>query len=140
VESGRSHYFAEIEAIRSFLESAQQGRCRMFLIDELLSGTNTVERIAAARAVLESLSSNAQVLVTTHDVELQALLGERFELYHFREDPNVEGFFDYRLRPGRATGRNAIRLLARMGFPDDIVTKALDFAARAGNGGDSGDC
>jgi DNA mismatch repair ATPase MutS len=134
VESGRSHYFAEIEAIRSFLESARQGRCRVFLIDELLSGTNTVERIATARAVLESLCSNAQVLVTTHDVELQALLGERFELYHFREDPNVEGFFDYRLRSGRATERNAIRLLARMGFPDDIVTSALAFAARDGGG------
>jgi MutS-like protein len=134
VESGRSHYFAEVEAIRSFLESARQGQCRVFLIDELLSGTNTVERIATARAVLESLSSNAQVLVTTHDVELQALLGERFELYHFREDPNVEGFFDYRLRPGRATERNAIRLLARMGFPDDIVTGALSFAARDGGG------
>ena len=134
VESGRSHYFAEVEAIRSFLESARQGRCRVFLIDELLSGTNTVERIATARAVLESLSANAQVLVTTHDVELQALLGERFELYHFREDPNVEGFFDYRLRPGRATERNAIRLLARMGFPDEIVTSALTFAARDGGG------
>jgi len=134
VESGRSHYFAEVEAIRSFLESARQGRCRVFLIDELLSGTNTVERIATARAVLESLSSNAQVLVTTHDVELQALLGERFDLYHFREDPDVEGFFDYRLRPGRATERNAIRLLARMGFPDDIVTSALSFAACDGDG------
>ena len=134
VESGKSHYFAEIEAIRSFLESAQRGRCRVFLIDELLSGTNTVERIATARAVLDSLSSNAQVLVTTHDVELQALLGERFELFHFREDPNVEGFFDYRLRPGRATERNAIRLLARLGFPDDIVQSALNFAAREGGG------
>ena len=139
VESGRSHYFAEVEAIRSFLESARQGLCRVFLIDELLSGTNTVERIATARAVLESLSSNAQVLVTTHDVELQALLGERFDLYHFREDPDVEGFFDYRLRPGRATERNAIRLLARMGFPDDIVTSALTFAARDGDrDGDGG--
>jgi DNA mismatch repair ATPase MutS len=135
VESGRSHYFAEVEAIRSFLEGARQGRCRVFLIDELLSGTNAVERIATARAVLESLSSNAQVLVTTHDVELQALLGERFELYHFREDPSVEGFFDYRLRPGRATERNAIRLLARMGFPDDIVSSALSFAARDADGG-----
>jgi DNA mismatch repair ATPase MutS len=135
VESGRSHYFAEIEAIRSFLESARQGGCRVFLIDELLSGTNTVERIATARAVLDSLSSNAQVLVTTHDVELQSLLGERFELYHFREDPNVDGFFDYCLRPGRATERNAIRLLAGLGFPDDIVKSALEFAARDGDGG-----
>ena len=138
VESGRSHYFAEIEAILSFIDSARQGGSYVFLIDELFSGTNTVERIAAAQAVLKSISSNAQVLVTTHDVELQALLGERFELYHFREDPDVEGFFDYRLRPGRATERNAIRLLARMGFPDDVVNDALALSAGrlvpAGNG------
>ena len=100
----------------------------MFLIDELFSGTNTIERIAAARAVLESISSSATVLVTTHDVELQALLGERFDLYHFREDPDVEGFFDYRLRPGPTNERNAIRLLARLGFPDDIVRRALSFS------------
>ncbi|MEO8464008.1 MAG: hypothetical protein ABI640_01595 [Gammaproteobacteria bacterium] len=131
VESGRSHYFAEIEAILSFLESAKQGSCRLFLIDELFSGTNTVERIAAARAVLESISSNAQVLVTTHDVELQALLERRFDLYHFQENQDVEGF-DYRLRPGRADERNAIRLLGRMGFPEDVVRNAMRFAK--GNG------
>jgi DNA mismatch repair ATPase MutS len=129
VESGKSHYLAEIEAILSFIESARNGDCRVFLIDELFSGTNTVERIAAARAVLGSISSNAQVLVTTHDVELQASLGDQFELYHFQENPDVEGFFDYQLRPGRATERNAIRLLARMGFPEEIVTRALTFAA-----------
>jgi DNA mismatch repair ATPase MutS len=133
VESGRSHYFAEIEAILSLIDSARQGGSHVFLIDELFSGTNTVERIAAARAVLKSISANAQVLVTTHDVELQALLGERFELYHFREDPDVKGFFDYRLRLGRATERNAIRLLARMGFPDDVVNDALAFSAEEGN-------
>jgi hypothetical protein len=128
VESGRSHFFSEIKAILSFIESAGRSECRVFLIDELFSGTNTVERIAAARAVLRSLSSNAQVLVTTHDVELQMLLDERFDLYHFQEDPEVEGFFDYRLRPGRASARNAILLLERMGFPDDIVQDAMAFA------------
>ncbi len=135
VESGRSHYFAEIEAMLSFIESARQASCRVFLIDELFSGTNTVERIAAARAVLKSISASAQVLVTTHDVELQALLGERFDLYHFQEDPDVVGFFDYRLRPGRASERNAIRLLARMGFPDDIVRDALAFVSADGGAG-----
>jgi MutS domain V len=133
VESGKSHYFAEIEAILSFIESAKQGTCRVFLIDELFSGTNTVERIAAARAVLKSISSDAQVLVTTHDVELQALLGERFDLYHFQEDPDVVGFFDYRLRPGQASERNAIRLLARLGFPDNIVGDALTFVTNGGS-------
>ncbi len=129
VESGKSHYFAEIEAILSFIESAKRDERSVFLIDELFSGTNTVERIAAARAVLQAISAKAQMLVTTHDVELQALLGQGFNLYHFQENPDVEGFFDYRLRPGRATERNAIRLLERMGFPEEVVRSAMTFAS-----------
>lgn len=131
VESGKSHYFAEIEAIRSFIRAADEGQCRIFLIDELFSGTNTAERIAAARAVLEYMSLHSQVLVTTHDVELQTLLGGRFDLYHFREDPDVAGFFDYELRPGPTQTRNAIRILARMGFPEEIVNNALMYAGEA---------
>jgi DNA mismatch repair ATPase MutS len=128
VESGKSHYFAEMEAVQGFIESARQGRCRLFLIDELFNGTNTVERLAAGRAVLEALGAHAQALVTTHDVELQDDVAHLYELYYFQEDPDVEGFFDYRLRPGRTTRRNAIRLLARNGFPGDIVDKALEYS------------
>jgi hypothetical protein len=129
VESGKSHYFAEIEAIHSFIDNARRGDCRIFVIDELFNGTNTVERLAAARAVLESLSQNAQVLVTTHDVELQDVLSDSYDLYHFQEDPEVLGFFDYRLRPGATRARNAIRLLERMGFPSEIVVSAMTYAA-----------
>jgi DNA mismatch repair ATPase MutS len=128
VESGKSRYFAEIDAVLGFIESASQGGCRVFLIDELFSGTNTVERVAAAKAVLDALSKSAQVLVTTHDVELQHLLSDRFERYHFREDPSVEGFFDYKLRRGASHERNAIRLLERMGFPPQIIQEALALA------------
>jgi DNA mismatch repair ATPase MutS len=131
VESGKSHYFAEIEAIHSFIELAKTGDCRVFVIDELFNGTNTVERLATARAVLESLCRNAQVLVTTHDVELQAVLAEHYDLYHFREDPDVDGFYDYRLRAGASTARNAIRLLERMGFPSEIVAGAMEYAAES---------
>jgi hypothetical protein len=128
IESGKSHYFAEIEAAHAFIETAKRGDCRVFVIDELFSGTNTIERLAAARAVLESLSTNAQVLVTTHDVELQDMLAEHYDLYHFREDPDVEGFFDYRLRSGATTTRNAIRLLERMEFPAEVVRTAMAYA------------
>lgn len=128
VESGKSHYFAEIEAVHSFIESAKSGECRVFVIDELFSGTNTVERLAAARAVLEALSRNAQVFVTTHDIELQDVLADRYDMYHFREDPDVEGFFDYRLRLGPTTARNAIRLLERMEFPGEVVQAAMAYA------------
>lgn len=129
VESGKSHYFAEIETIHSFIEKSEQRESRVFVIDELFNGTNTVERVAAARAVLETLCRNALVLVTTHDVELQACLADRYELFHFQEEPEVEGFFDYRLRSGEASERNAIRLLQRMGFPADVVAKAMTYAA-----------
>lgn len=124
VASGRSRYFAEIDAIRGFLDTdAQTGG--LFVLDEPFSGTNTVERIAIATAVLRALGEHSLVLVTTHDVELQALLGERYLLCHFQENPDVEGFYDYRLHPGAATQRNAIRLLERVGFPPAIVGAAL---------------
>jgi DNA mismatch repair ATPase MutS len=86
--------------------------------------------------VLESLCRNAQVLVTTHDVELQSVLGEHYDLYHFREDPDVEGFYDFRLRKGASTARNAIRLLERTGFPPEIVVRAMEYARR-GNATDT---
>jgi DNA mismatch repair ATPase MutS len=128
VASGKSHYFTEIETIDAFIRGGVAGRIRILVIDEPFSGTNTVERIAVARAVLEALETRAIVLVTTHDVELQAMLGGRYALYHFQENPDADGYFDYRLRPGPATERNAIRLLDRLGFPRGITANALVYA------------
>jgi hypothetical protein len=128
VASGKSHYFTEIETIDGFIRGNAPECLRILVIDEPFSGTNTVERIAVARAVLEALASRAIVLVTTHDVELQAMLGGRYALYHFQENPDADGYFDYRLRPGPATERNAIRLLDRLGFPRDITANALAYA------------
>lgn len=131
IDDGKSRYFAEVQEILDFLQLSAQGACRIFIIDEIFSGTNTVERIAAAKAVLDALSQQAQVLATTHDVELQGLFAERFERLHFREDPEVDGFFDYKLRPGASTERNAIRLLERVGFPPAIIEEAMRLAGQA---------
>ncbi len=125
MESGKSRYFSEVHAIMEFIQSASRGECHVFAIDELFSGTNTIERIAVAKAVLDAISEGAQVLVTTHDVELQHLLTKNFDLFHFQENPAVEGFFDYKLRAGVSSERNAIRVLERMGFPQTIVQDAL---------------
>lgn len=133
VESGKSHYFAELEAIHSFIENARRGDCKLFLVDELFNGTNTVERLAAARAVLESLGGNAQALVTTHDVELQDDVVRLYDLYYFQEDPDVDGYFDYLLRPGKTAKRNAIQLLARKGFPSDIIANAMKYSEHYAN-------
>lgn len=125
VRSGKSRYFAEAEGICGFISESAAGTCRLFVLDEPFSGTNTVERIAIAKAVLRALSVNAQLLVTTHDVELQHLLGERFELFFFQENPAVEGYFDHLLRAGVGTQRNAIRVLERLGLPPDIIAEAM---------------
>lgn len=128
VASGKSHYFAEVERIHMFLDRADRGEGGVFIIDELFNGTNTTERLAVCRAVLECLGRSATVLVTTHDVELQSLLKDHYQLFHFQENPDVVGFFDYVLRPGAATERNAIRLLNRLKFPAEIVADAIKYS------------
>jgi len=130
VVSGKSHYAAEAAAIGEFVQRASTGECRIFIIDEPFSGTNTIERIAVVKAVLDAMSAHAQVLATTHDVELQHMLRERFDFFYFREDPEVEGFFDFKVRTGVSTERNAIRVLQRMGFPPEIVSTALSLVGK----------
>jgi len=125
VEEGKSRYFAEAEVIQGYIAEAATGECGIFILDEPFSGTNTVERIAIAKAVLRAIGTSAQTLVTTHDVELQHLLGEKFELFYFQEDPSVEGFFDHKLHAGAGTQRNAIRVLERLGYPAEIIAEAL---------------
>ncbi len=125
VQSGKSRYFAEIEAILSFLRAGE--RSPLIVIDEPFSGTNTSERIAAGKSVLGALSEHSLVLATTHDVELQDLLREQFDMYHFTENPDLDDFFDYHLRTGPCIEGNALRLLARLGFPPDIINEANTF-------------
>ena len=88
-----------------------------------------MERIAASSKVLESIgSSGALCLAATHDIELCSLLKD-FTLFHFTETVgDEEMLFDYRLRPGPATSRNAINLLKLMGFSDSIVDGAHERA------------
>jgi hypothetical protein len=128
IESGKSHFFAELERILFFVQSAERDGQGVFLIDELFRGTNTPERVAAGKAVLEALGAYAQVLVTTHDVELQQLLGASFLTFHFVEDPELPEVFDYRLHPGISTTKNAIKLLEKIGFPPAIVQEARRLA------------
>jgi DNA mismatch repair ATPase MutS len=128
IESGKSHFFAELERILSFVQRAERGGREVFLIDELFRGTNTPERVAAGKAVLEFLGAHAQVLATTHDIELQQLLGPSFLTFHFVEDPELPEVFDYRLHPGISTTKNAIKLLEKIGFPPGIVREARRLA------------
>ena len=113
---GKSFFLQEVQIVREMLEAGKE--CwRFFLLDELFKGTNTVERIAIAKAVLSALAhKNSIVFASTHDVELASLLEDEYELFHFCEcvaDNTLS--FDYKLKPGPVTERNAIRLSAGSG-------------------------
>ncbi|HLO68402.1 MAG TPA: hypothetical protein VK188_15365 [Holophaga sp.] len=128
-EEGKSYHYAELERIRAFVEEAGEEDLRLFLVDEIFRGTNTPERLASAAAVLRHLAERHLVLVTTHDGELQGMVGEAFRVFHFSEEV-VDGrcAFDYRIHAGPARSRNAIRLLEILGYPEPITREAHRFA------------
>ena len=130
--AGQSYFFAEIQQILDFTRAEKDGQRYLFFIDEIFRGTNTIERIAASTAVLRYLGQSQIVLATTHDVELQGLLADTFDMYHFN-DQVVEGrySFDYHIHPGPSRSRNAIRLLEISGYPSSIVHEAETIAARS---------
>lgn len=122
---GKSSFFVEVETLSGFIRLADNGKKYLFLIDEIYRGTNTVERIASSAAVLNYLGHKHQILVTTHDVELQELLKGIYNMYHFSE--KVDGsnyYFDYKLSPGPCRSRNAIKLLKLRGYPESVTTAA----------------
>jgi DNA mismatch repair ATPase MutS len=118
---------AELLRIRDIVQAAdeQEGAPVLFLLDEILHGTNTAERRVAARAVIRHMLVRGAIgAVSTHDLTLAdaADLQAAADAVHFREQvvAGEEGrtrlTFDYRLRPGLATTRNALKLLDAVGL------------------------
>lgn len=130
LDTGESYYIAEIKSLKRILDALETGPFCLCLIDEILKGTNTVERIAASAAVLGSLrEKRCLVLAATHDIELTELLEGVYDNFHFEERVSDEGVaFDYTIREGRATTKNAIRLLGALGYPEPVVETARRLA------------
>lgn len=129
---GDSYFVAEIKSIKRLLDKvATKERCYCF-IDEILKGTNTIERIAASSSVVEWLGQQPSLaFVATHDIELTEILKNSCDNLHFEEQVTAENgiSFDYRLRQGAAKSRNAIALLGILGYPSDLVANAKKEAA-----------
>ncbi|MCR5685493.1 MAG: hypothetical protein K6G81_08775 [Lachnospiraceae bacterium] len=131
IASGESYYIVEIKSLKRIIDEKGSVPVLCF-IDEVLRGTNTVERIAASTQILRGLGdANALCLAATHDIELTHLLEDVYDNYHFEEQiEEDEIIFDYKLKKGRAASRNAISLLRIMGYPQDTVEAAAGMAER----------
>jgi hypothetical protein len=125
---GVSFFLAELLRLRQAVEAAgaaqREGVPLLYLLDEVLRGTNSAERRIAVRRVLKHLLARGALgAISTHDLELAAGAGltEAARPVHFRETllPGPEGprmTFDYILRPGPATTTNALELLREVGL------------------------
>ncbi|MGG2467569.1 MutS-related protein [Paraclostridium bifermentans] len=126
IHSSESYYIVEIKSLKRILDQVQNNIPCLCFVDEILRGTNTVERIASSCEVLKNIGNeNALCFAATHDVELTYMLDDIFENYHFEEtitDNDIK--FDYKIHRGRAQTRNAIKLLEFMGYDKKLVENA----------------
>lgn len=126
IHSSESYYIVEIKSLKRILDQVQNNIPCLCFVDEILRGTNTVERIASSCEVLKNIGNkNTLCFAATHDVELTYMLDDIFENYHFEEtitDNDIK--FDYKIHRGRTQTRNAIKLLEFMGYDKKLVENA----------------
>lgn len=120
LEENISSFYAELLRIKQIVQKAESGERVFFLLDEVFKGTNSLDRHTGAKVLINKLSqTNSLGLVSTHDLELCDLAqeNERVVNYHFQEyyqDGKI--YFDYQLRPGPSTTRNALHLMKLAGI------------------------
>ena len=121
--NGESYFIVEIKSLKRILDAGDDGMPVLCCIDEVLRGTNTVERIAASTQILKSITGDNYIpFAATHDIELTHLLEDQYTNYHFEEEVTADDVrFNYKLREGRAQSRNAIRLLQVMDYDPKII-------------------
>jgi len=128
---GRSYYFQEVNTIGSLIKEVDTEFQNLFILDEVFKGTNTIERIAAGKAILSYLNRNNNiVVVSTHDIELSDMLRDEYDLYHFTEIvENSKLHFDHRIKSGQVRTRNAIKILELSNYPKDILNEAQQISS-----------
>ena len=124
LQGGVSRFYAEITRLRQLVDLSTGPRPLLFLLDEILHGTNSHDRRLGAAAIVSGLVQRHAIgLVTTHDLALSEVAddpGIHAVNVHF-EDRLEEGrmVFDYRMRPGVVRTSNALALMRALGLLND---------------------
>lgn len=129
--SKESYYIVEIKSLKRILDAMGKSEIPVLcFVDEVLRGTNTVERIAASTQILKAFADEGiMCFAATHDIELTQLLRHIYQNYHFEEDIIKDDIvFNYELKHGAATTRNAIKLLGMLGYDASMIDKASKLA------------
>ncbi|HVG42889.1 MAG TPA: hypothetical protein VM888_14855, partial [Chitinophagaceae bacterium] len=116
-----STFYAELKKLKTIIEAVNRHEPIFVLLDEILRGTNSLDRHTGSKALIKQLvKENAVAVIATHDVDLAAIENNTdaaIENYHF--DVQVEGeelYFDYKLKEGVCTSLNASILMKKIGI------------------------
>ena len=131
---GESYFIVEIRSLKRIMDAASDGTGIPVLgiVDEVLRGTNTIERISASSQILRRIAGEEMIIfAATHDIELTYILDGVYRNLHFEEEVREKDVvFNYKLVEGRALSRNAIALLKIAGYDESVVTGARAQAER----------
>ncbi|MEO6522608.1 MAG: hypothetical protein ABIN91_13070 [Mucilaginibacter sp.] len=133
IEEHKSYFQAEAISVLNIMQQSQlQPLKSLVIIDEIFRGTNTIERVAAAKAILSYFTANKNfVFVSTHDLELAELLGDEYAVYCFEEQvADTRLVFDYKIKPGILKNKNAIAIMAGLGYPETVIDDAYAMSER----------
>lgn len=124
----KSYFQAEALSILDIINQSGSTEAvkSLIIIDEIFRGTNTIERVAAAKSVLTYLTDNKNfVFVSTHDLELAEMLDNEYAVYSFEESVNdTRLVFDYKMKSGVLKNINGIAILETIGYPESVVEDA----------------
>ena len=121
MQAGASRFYAEITRLRQIVDLTKDSLPVLFLLDEILHGTNSHDRRIGAQGVVRGLVERGSVgLITTHDLALTEMvqaLDSRAVNVHFEDHlENGKMSFDYVLRPGVLKKSNALELMRSVGL------------------------
>ncbi|QCK13421.1 MutS-related protein [Mangrovivirga cuniculi] len=115
-----SAFYAELLRIKALLDEIEKGQPVFYLLDEILKGTNSDDRVSGSLALIKQLIKlNAMGLIATHDLQLSALEKSLPEMgnYHFSSEVSGKSInFDYKLKEGPCESFNAKALMKNMGI------------------------
>jgi hypothetical protein len=124
VIENKSLFYREAELIKLMCDKVGDPEYKIFLIDEIFSGTNSLERQVIASVILNYLIRNeSQVICTTHDLQLPLLL-KGFNYFYFSgTEGDFQYNYDYKIKKGILTTTNAVIVLKDLGYPDSLISE-----------------
>lgn len=120
INDHQSYFFAELLRLQKIIRKLQEGKQLLILLDEILKGTNSADKLTGSEELVKQLVKQpAFTIIATHDVALGDLSSQYSQIKNYHFETFIKGddlSFDYILKPGVSTGKNATFLMRKMGI------------------------